>query len=220
MFAVPDVEATKQETGKPYWETEKGRIFGYESYEGYKAKIPTMDFINPSAEFIEEFKKYTPLQKVVFMQTHLQGDDRGIFGMIDTRSQIAREIANKGYSRNRLFFNDTITLADEVYDQFREAFYNKNPLIRLAAIDLIKYAFVVEGYNFKKGYITKMIPNDVIKNDTKNKGLDIISEFNMYFDPSILYQSKDEITKSVIRSHPEFDRIAVNAGYSAFVAIG
>ena len=204
LFAIPDVEAAKQETGKPYWETEKGRIFGYESYEGYKAKIPTMDFINPSAEFIEEFKKYTPLQKVVFMQTHLQGDDRGIFGMIDTRSQIAREIANKGYSRNRLFFNDTITLADEVYDQFREAFYNKNPLIRLAAIDLIKYAFVVEGYNFKKGYITKMIPNDVIKNDTKNKGLDVIAEFNMYFDPSILYQSKNEITKSVIRSHPEF----------------
>ena len=204
LYAVPDVEAAKEQTGKPYWETEKGRIFGYESYKGYKSKIPIMDFIKPSSEFIEEFKKYTPLQKVVFMQSHLQGDERGIFGMIDTRSQIGREIATKGYSRNRLFFNDTITLSDEVYDKFREAFYNKNPLIRLAAIDLVKYAFVVEGYNFKKNYITKMIPNDVIKNDTKNKGLDLISEFNMYFDPTLLYQTKNEITKSVIRSHPEF----------------
>jgi len=204
LFAVPDYEALEKEKALHYWEAEKGRIFGYTVSPQNIGKIDRQLFNNPTPEFIEEYKKLTPLQKVVFMQTNLEGDGRGIFDVIDFRAQIQNEFKNKGYSRNRLYYNDTLFLIDEIYDKFRQAFYNKNPLIRLAAIDLVKYAFVVEGFDFRKNYITKIIPNDVIKYDIKNRGLDIIREFNTQFDVQFLGKRQREIIDNIIRSHSEF----------------
>ena len=204
LFAVPDYEKLEKENSVHYWEGEKGRIFGYTAAPNNIGKIDRQLFNNPTPEFIEKYKELTPLQKVAFMQTNLEGDGRGIFDVIDFRAQIQNEFKNKGYSRNRLYFNDTIYLIDEVYDKFRQAFYNKNPLIRLAAIDLVKYAFIVEGFDFKKNNITKIIPNDVIKYDIKNRGLDIVREFNTQFDVQFLGQRKREIIDNVIRSHSEF----------------
>lgn len=40
---------------------------------------------------------------------------------------------------------------------FDAAFNNTNPIIRLTAIDIIKYAFVVEGYQFRRGNVSKVI---------------------------------------------------------------
>src|SRR5690606_1411996 len=123
----------------------------------------------------------TPLQKINFIKRCL-GTKRGIFDLIEARIANTTELENKGYSANKLYVNDTSSNTDDIKNLFEKAFYSKNPLIKLAAIDLVKYAFVVEGFKFKKNSITKIIKNDILLANVKSKGLNIINECKSQFD--------------------------------------
>lgn len=49
---------------------------------------------------------------------------------------------------------------DDIYIEFGTSFFNKSPIFRLAITDLIKYAFVVDGFKFKRGAVDKVITNN------------------------------------------------------------
>lgn len=181
-----------------YWETEKGRINGYNVKEISSIKLSKEEFNNPSEEFVKKFLRFTPVQKVNFIKTHL--DNAGIFNYLDCRAQIRRELKNQGYSQNRIYFNENSCFIDDAYNEFEQAFYSKNPLIRLAAIDLIKYAFVVEGMNYKRGSISKIIPNRVLLADKLSKGMGIKEELRTQFN-SLFTTNTDDIIEKIVRSN-------------------
>ena len=181
-FVIPDYAEVESEKDLPYWEQEQGRIAGFVKDSKYdNTTLSVEEFMNPSQEFISEYVKFTPLQKINFIKRCL-GTKRGIFDLIEARIANTTELENKGYSANKLYVNDTSSNTDDIKNLFEKAFYSKNPLIKLAAIDLVKYAFVVEGFKFKKNSITKIIKNDILLADIKSKGLNIINECKSQFD--------------------------------------
>ena len=50
----------------------------------------------------------------------------------------------------------------EVYEAFRKMFMNDNPFLRITAMDLIKYAYLVEGRIQRRNTVAKMIPNSIL----------------------------------------------------------
>ena len=44
-------------------------------------------------------------------------------------------------------------------DLFDRAWNHPNPLIKLTALDLVKYAFIVEGHKFRTRNISRLISN-------------------------------------------------------------
>ena len=158
---------------------------------GFKFNNDTLhieDFDNPTEEDIRDFNKLTPVEKVVFIQTNRK--NAGIFDVIHIETIEGKHSVAKGRA-SYLKYTDNAENPETLYRMFREAFNNKNPLIRLAAIDLIKYAFVVENYEFKVGNISKLIVNSAIRNRIENYGLNLIDVVEQQFD-----SIKDNLAKN------------------------
>lgn len=147
---------------------ERRRIIGLDVTQDNDFEIK--DINNISQEELDKFIALTPVQKVQFMQRILK--DRGIFEFIDVY-----DINGRSYLR----YNDSQGDIENIYNNFRIAFFGKNNLARLACLDLIKYAFVVDGYRFKKGGISKIIPNDVLLADRIHKGLNFVDDIKTTF---------------------------------------
>lgn len=187
---------------KDYWENEKYRIFGYSTIQSLD--FPIKDINNPTKEEIDAFNKLTPAQKVIWMQQNFK-ENAGLFEYIYSNMYNQNEARIKGYSTQTLKFNDQIDNIEELFVQFNNAFFNKNPLVRLAAIDLIKYSFVVEGFKFKKGSISKIITNKAMQSDLNQKGMAIIPVMkeSMNTTLNMLDSTRDEFIERFIRSHSE-----------------
>ena len=178
---------------------ERLRIFGYNSGDLVDLKIK--DVINPTKEEIEAFNKLTPVEKVLFIQQHF--NRANLFSLINVNvfTSSKSDLAGKP---PRLTFNDQLIDKESAYNLFRQEFYNKNPLIKLAAIDIIKYAFVVEGYNFKSGNTSKIIPNSAIKNRLEDYGLNLIESVNQTVLD--IYLNIDEFVNRFVRSNKQFTK--------------
>ena len=182
-FVEIDKEVIEQQTTSddaesiPYWEQEAGRIYGFREY---KENIPYIEDIQrPTKEEIDIFKKLTPAQKILFIKANFA--EGSIFDYITVIKEFRNEITKKNYSYNRLFLHDLNNNIDRLRLLFADAYFNSNPLIKLAAIDVIKYAFVVEGYDFRKQSIGKLIPNNVLYTGLENMGMGIITEAEKEF---------------------------------------
>lgn len=134
------------------------------------------DINNLTEEQIDNFAKLTPLQKVNYMQEYFNSDNDNIFKYFYTNRVITSELNKNGYSRNRITFKENTNNIEDLLKLWDEAFFSNNPLIRLTAVDLVKYAFLAEGFNFKKGAITKLITNRSLYMPKTNKGLNIIQD--------------------------------------------
>ncbi len=163
--------------------------------------IEIEDINNPTDEELENYLKLTPLQKVLFMQKVLKGDS-GIFEYIKLNKFYASELAEKGYSPNRLSINVDGKDREELYNAFRQTFFTTNKLVKLAAVDLVKYAALVEGFQFRKGNISKVIPNDVLLAELSDFGLVNIQDANQNLI-SAINQNIQEFTDRFIRSNSE-----------------
>lgn len=169
---------------------EINRLNGYTQYESINLNIS--DLLNPTQEDIVKFHKLTPAQKVIFIQQHFEQENLGIFEYLKT---------NRFKERDILRYNDTIGDIENIYTAFNNSFFNKNALIQLATLDLIKYAFVVEGFKFKKGSISKIICNDALIASQEQKGLDIVSKLQREFDN---FKIDSDFSDKFIRSHSEY----------------
>lgn len=181
------------------FETERRRIFGYGVSPEININIANVN--EPTQEEVEEFTKLTPAQKVAFIQGHFSS--AGVFNYI--RPTIYNERAsNNRFGSQTIEFIDTLANIEDVYQAFVNAFSSTNPLVALTAYDIIKYAFVAEGYKLKRNGVSKMIPNSVLYNDFGIYGTGFVTELEgkirnigeLLSDDSI-----DKIHEDYIRSH-------------------
>lgn len=194
---------TATENDENYWNKEISRIFGYT--ETSRMNIDIKDIYNPTREEIDAFNKLTPAQKVLWIQTNLT-DGRGIFEYLNVNKFNQWEYKNKGYTQQTIRFTDSSDNMQEVYLAFNNSFYNTSPIIRLATMDLIKYAFVVEGFKFKKGGLSKIITNNSMYKNIEDMGMNIIPViqrvFQYYADPASAVTT--QFIDRFIRSHSEY----------------
>lgn len=183
-----------------FWNSERSRIYGYGVATNGDFKIGNVN--KPTAKEIEKFRNLTPAQKVLFIQTHFS-DNAGLFNYLNITLFNPADVKYKGISRQYISYNDQVSDIEDLYYLFDKAFFNKNPLIKLAAIDLIKYAFIAEGFNFKTGYISKIVPNDVLYTSIDEGGTDIIrSVESLIYGLSEQIQTEDFVT-DFARSHSD-----------------
>ena len=188
-----------------YWNAEKSRIFGYIEADNGNPEINNI--YDPTKEELREFNKLTPAQKVLYIQNHFK-DGKGIFEFITVNKFNQYEYKAKGYTHQSIRFTDSFDNMSEVYLAFNSSFYNKSPLVRLATMDLIKYAFVVEGFKFKKGGISKVITNNALYESVNNGGTNIIEAIRTNFQSynNNMGYITDKFLNKLIRSHPEYAR--------------
>ena len=179
------------------------RIFGYEeAQDSDNFTVENKD--KPTAEELAKYKLLTPLQKVMFIK-QTWPDKSGIFKYITVNKTYANELRTQGFSKNIIRINTYKKEMSVYYDDFIKALSNTNPLIKLAAVDLIKYAYLVEGGRYRNNSITKCMPSDILKADTNSYGLNLLYDFKEIFKNVITSpktkKEQDDFLDSFIRSH-------------------
>lgn len=195
------VKSTENDTN--YWNAEISRIFGFETTQ--KINFDIKDVFNPTKEELNKFNALTPTQKVSWIQTHIDGD-LGIFNYLNVNLNNQFELKRKGFTHQSIKFTDSAENMDDIYIEFGTSFFNKSPIFRLAITDLIKYAFVVDGFKFKRGAVDKIITNNSLYKNIEDMGTGIVPAireiFGYYANPAA--GVTDEFIDKFIRSHKEY----------------
>ena len=160
-------------------ENEMSRIAGIGSEYTKNIDFKIADINNPTKEEVLAFAKLSPAQKVLYIKENF--DNIGIFDFISVNKFNEFTIKQKGYISNELKLNQGNYTNDYLYDLFDLAYLSSNPIIRLAAIDLVKYTYVVEGNNFKVGNIARAISTLPLK-ATNVGGMNIGFSTKLAFD--------------------------------------
>ena len=202
---IPDIdEMLSEEERLAIYRKEYARINGYETLESSNLKV--QDINNPTEEEIKRFNKLTPLQKVVWMQQNFTIYN-GIFGHLKTNFFNQKELKDKGISHQTIRFNDQLSDIEDLFVAFNYSFFNTNPLVRLATLDLIKYAFIVEGFRFKKGGISKLITNKALYLPLNERGTNIVEFANNLMKEVINPRYYVGLIHNFVRSHPEIIKL-------------
>ena len=153
---------------------------------------------DPTVDEIKEFARLSPAQKVAYIQEHFA--TRGIFDYVKTTLSNDYATRNAQAGAQTLSFDEDAIDAETRYQLFYDAFTNKNPLIAMAAADMIKYAFVVEGYRMGMHNVSKMISNKVLVSTSKLYGTNFIQEMNEMM-ATVDEQFTEELKENFVRSH-------------------
>lgn len=202
IFTASKVESE----GRSPVEGETRRIYGFGYDINYNINIDNV--ANPTQEEVNAFAKLTPAQKVHFVQSHLLGSQRTIFSELNVNLFNGFEFRTRGISSQIIRFNDQQQDMESIYKMFDAAFNNTNPIIRLTAIDIIKYAFVVEGYQFRRGNVSKVIKNNALYTSREDGGTGIIDSIR--FGVSSVNDKElaaNNIYEDYIRSHSNIPQI-------------
>lgn len=202
---MPNTEAINQsndelKTANDYWNEERSRICGYGVAVDGDFDIKNVN--KPTKADINKFSKLTPAQKVLFIQKHFP-DNQGIFNYIKVTLLNNTDVKYRGISRQYLSFDDQVDNVEDLLYLFTSSFSNRNPIIKLAAIDLIKYAFIAEGFNYKSGYISKIVPNETLYKSIEEGGLDIIDELKSRVKQLPYTMRSEEFIDQYVRSHSD-----------------
>lgn len=195
------IKSTENDTN--YWNAEISRIFGFETTQ--KINFDIKDIFNPTEEELSKFNTLTPAQKISWIQTHVDGD-LGIFNYLNVNLNNQFELKRKGFTHQSIKFTDSAENMDDIYIEFGTSFFNKSPIFRLAIADLIKYAFVVDGFKFKRGAVDKIITNNSLYKNIEDMGTGIVPAireiFGYYTNPASAVTN--EFIDKFIRSHKEY----------------
>lgn len=175
---------------------ERQRIFGYNASTDIKFAVN--DIINPTQKEIEVFAKLTPAQKVAWIQ--MNTEDAGIFGLCKVNLFNQYEAKQTGQSRQTISFKDDTVDVETAYMMFDQATNSDNPLIKLAAIDMIKYAFVVENFKMRRNAINKFITNDSLKDDSLFGGVNLVNQILEDFNN---FAGTYNVAEDYIRAHSD-----------------
>lgn len=175
---------------------ERQRIFGYNAKLQFNFDC---EYINrPTPSEVEAFIKLTPAQKVAYLQS--KSEDAGIFGLLKVNLFNQYEYNTTGQSKQSIQFKDDTTDVETAYMLFDQAANSDNPLVKLAAIDMIKYAFAVENFKMRRNGISKVITNDALRNADLFGGKSAISyivdEFNNF-------AGTYDVAERYVRSHSD-----------------
>lgn len=121
---------------------------------GYTNVIGSFDMSDMSEKNVEAFMKLSPANKVVLIQRYTSDDN--LFKNLNV------EYKGRRNSYDRISIIDSTISTESQYQMFRNAWHSNNPFVKLTAMDLIRYSMVVEGYKFKGGTVSKIIPVELL----------------------------------------------------------
>ena len=121
---------------------------------GYTDIVSSFDMSDMSEKNVEAFMKLSPANKVALIQRYTS--DNNLFKNLNV------EYKGRRNSYDRITIVDSTISTESQYQMFRNAWYNNNPFIKLATMDLIRYSMIVEGYKFKGGTVSKIIPVELL----------------------------------------------------------
>lgn len=175
---------------------ERQRIFGYNAKPQFNFDC---EYINrPTPSEVEAFIKLTPAQKVAYLQS--KSEDAGIFGLLKVNLFNQYEYNTTGQSKQSIQFKDDTTDVETAYMLFDQAANSDNPLVKLAAIDMIKYAFAVENFKMRRNGISKVITNDALRNADLFGGK---SAINYIVDEFNNFAGTYDVAERYVRSHSD-----------------
>ena len=126
----------------------RARLYGYTDIVG------SFDMSDMSEKNVEAFMKLSPANKVALIQRYTS--DNNLFKNLNV------EYKGRRNSYDKITIIDSTVSTEFQYQMFRNAWHNNNPFIKLATMDLIRYSMVVEGYKFKGGTVSKIIPVELL----------------------------------------------------------
>ena len=126
----------------------RARLYGYTDIVG------SFDMSDMSEKNVEAFMKLSPANKVALIQRYTSDDN--LFKNLNV------EYKGRRNSYDRITIVDSTISTESQYQMFRNAWHSNNPFIKLATMDLIRYSMVVEGYKFKGGTVSKIIPVELL----------------------------------------------------------
>ena len=157
-----DVEKKQTVVNKEVEEEDEAlRIMGYGCTPDFTFNVK--DVTNPTQEEVDAWSKLSPAQKISWLKAN--SVDAGIFNYINTNLFNEYEMNRDGQSRQTIRFNEDAIDNETAYNLFDTAFNSNNPLVKLAAMDMIKYAFVAEGFKIGRGAINKCIKNTALRDE-------------------------------------------------------
>lgn len=179
---------------------ERLRIYGFSGSPVFHFDVE--DITEPTQDEIDAWSKLTPAQKVAWLQS--KAEDGGIFSKLKVDLQDNYRVGNKECAAQSIRFNDDNVDTETAYNLFETATKSQNPLVKLAAIDLIKYAFVVEGFKMRRNGVNKIIKNSTLRDDTLFANQDgeptsLLSQI----DANFKHITYDDYRDDYLRSHSD-----------------
>lgn len=121
---------------------------------GYTGIVGSFDMSDMSEKNVEAFMKLSPANKVALIQRYTS--DNNLFKNLNV------EYKGRRNSYDRISIIDSTISTESQYQMFRNAWHSNNPFVKLTAMDLVRYSMVVEGYKFKGGTVSKIIPVELL----------------------------------------------------------
>lgn len=179
---------------------ERLRIYGFSGSPVFHFDV--VDITEPTQDEIDAWSKLTPAQKVAWLQS--KAEDAGIFSKLKVDLQDNYRVGNKECAAQSIRFNDDNVDTETAYNLFETATKSQNPLVKLASIDLIKYAFVVEGFKMRRNGVNKIIKNSTLRDDTLFANQDgeptsLLSQI----DANFKHITYDDYRDDYLRSHSD-----------------
>lgn len=157
-----DVEKKQTVVNKEVEEEDEAlRIMGYGCTPNFTFDVKNVTA--PTQKEVDAWSKLSPAQKISWLKAN--SVDAGIFNYINTNLFNEYEMNRDGQSRQTIRFNEDAVDSETAYNLFDTAFNSDNPLVKLAAMDMIKYAFVAEGFKIGRGAINKCIKNTTLRDE-------------------------------------------------------
>ena len=162
----------------------RARLYGYTDIVG------SFNMSDMSEKNVEAFMKLSPANKVALIQRYTS--DNNLFKNLNVEYRGLRN------SYDRISIVDSTISTESQYQMFRNAWHSNNPFIKLTAMDLIRYSIVVEGYKFKGGTISKIIPVELLygqdtgidSNNGVSSATNIINDADRAINSMIQYSSE------------------------------
>lgn len=212
-----DVEKKQTIVNKEFDETDEAlRIMGYGCTPDFTFNVK--DVTNPTQEEVNAWSKLSPAQKISWLKSN--SVDAGIFNYINTNLFNEYEMNRDGQSRQTIRFNEDAVDNETAYNLFDTAFSSDNPLVKLAAMDMVKYAFVVEGFKIGRGAINKCIKNTALRDENtfvqyNGSRTSIIAQIKAQVDNVV---ARTDLIEQYLRSDPGVSNVPhkfMNKKYSS-----
>lgn len=212
-----DVEKKQTIVNKEFDETDEAlRIMGYGCTPDFNFNVK--DVTNPTQEEVNAWSKLSPAQKISWLKSN--SVDAGIFNYINTNLFNEYEMNRDGQSRQTIRFNEDAVDNETAYNLFDTAFSSDNPLVKLAAMDMVMYAFVAEGFKIGRGAINKCIKNTALRDENtfvqfNGARTSIIAQIKAQVDNAV---SRTDLVEQYLRSDPGVSNVPhkfMNKKYSS-----
>lgn len=168
----------------------RSRLYGYVDIVG------KFDISDLSEANVERFMKLSPANKVAIMQSVTS--DNNLFKNLNV------EYRGRRNSKDQITIIDSTISTEAQYQMFRNAWNSDNPFVKLTAMDLVRYGIAVEGYSFKGGSVSKIIPAELLY--TEDNGID--SNNGLSTGTGIILDSEkaiDNLIKNTIEETSSYD---------------